>query len=163
MDIGNSINYPIDIGQIEGAFLQGVGWCTNEEVLLLSGNGSMFTRGPGNYKIPTFRDVPVEFNVKILRGKEYNHLKTIQSSKGVGEPPLFLCSSVFFALRDAVVSARKANGLNEPLLNFQSPCTPEILRLAIKDDLVEKATVVPKILEQSEEKIVYEKLWAVRP
>ena len=163
MDIGNSINYPIDIGQIEGAFMQGVGWCTNEEVLLLTGNGCLFTRGPGNYKIPSFRDIPVEFNVKILRDKEYNSLKTVQSSKGIGEPPLFLCSSVFFALRDAVVSARKANGVNEPLLNFQSPCTPEILRLAIKDELVERSTVLPKIIEKSEGKVVYEKLWSVRP
>jgi xanthine dehydrogenase/oxidase len=155
MDIGNSINYPIDIGQIEGAFMQGVGWCTNEEVLLLTGNGCLFTRGPGNYKIPSFRDIPVEFNVKILRDKEYNSLKTVQSSKGIGEPPLFLCSSVFFALRDAVVSARKANGVNEPLLNFQSPCTPEILRLAIKDELVERSTVLPKIIEKNQGKPVY--------
>lgn len=106
MDIGNSINYSIDIGQIEGAFIQGLGWCTIEETLVLTTNGGLFTRGPGNYKIPTFRDIPVEFNVKILRDKQYKHLKTVKSSKGIGEPPLFLCSSVFFALRDAVVYAR---------------------------------------------------------
>ena len=163
MDIGNSINYPIDVGQIEGAFVQGLGWCINEEVLVLTGNGGLFTRGPGNYKIPSFRDIPVEFNVKILRDKEYSHLKTVQSSKGIGEPPLFLCSSVFFALRDAVLSARKANGLIDPLLNFQSPCTPEILRLAINDELVEKSTVKPKIIGENDQKVIYEKLWAVRP
>jgi xanthine dehydrogenase/oxidase len=106
MDIGNSINYSIDIGQIEGAFVQGLGWCTNEEVLVTVNNGGLLTRGPSNYKIPSARDIPVEFNVKILRDKSYKHLKTVKSSKGVGEPPLFLCSSVFFALKDAVAHAR---------------------------------------------------------
>ena len=163
MDIGNSINYSIDIGQIEGAFMQGVGWCVNEELLTLTGNGSAFTRGPGTYKIPTFRDIPVEFNIKILKDKEYNYLKTIQSSKGIGEPPLFLGSSVFFALRDAVNAARKANNVKTPLLNFQSPCTPEILRLAISDHLVEKSNVLPKVIENKDGKVKYEKLWAVRP
>ena len=163
MDIGNSINYSIDIGQIEGAFMQGVGWCVNEELLVLTGNGTAFTRGPGTYKIPTFRDIPVEFNVKILREKEYSHLKTIKSSKGIGEPPLFLGATVFFALRDAVLAARRANHVESPLLNFQSPCTPEILRLAISDDLVAKSMVLPKITETKDGKIKYEQLWAVRP
>jgi xanthine dehydrogenase/oxidase len=110
--------------------MQGVGLCTLEECLVLSSNGAVFTRGPGNYKIPSFRDVPVKLNVKLLKDKEYKHLKTIKSSKGrlivieyavslvskcindkiliegVGEPPLFLGTSVFFALRDAVLSAR---------------------------------------------------------
>ena len=106
MDIGQSINFSIDIGQIEGAFVQGVGWSTIEELLVLPSNGAVFTRGPGNYKIPGFRDIPQQFNVKILRDKQYQHLKTIKSSKGIGEPPLFLGASVFFALRDAVNNAR---------------------------------------------------------
>ena len=101
MDIGNSLNYGIDIGQIEGAFIQGLGWCTLEETLVFSSNGAV-ARGPGSYKIPTFRSIPQEFNVKVLRDKEYKHLKTVKSSKGIGEPPLFLAASVFFALRDAV-------------------------------------------------------------
>ena len=109
MDIGQSINFAIDIGQIEGAFVQGIGWSTIEELLVLPGNGAVFTRGPGNYKIPGFRDVPQKFNVKILRDKCYKHLKTIKSSKGIGEPPLFLGASVFFALRDAVNYARYLN------------------------------------------------------
>lgn len=106
MDIGQSINFAIDIGQIEGAFMQGVGWSTIEECLVLSGNGSVFTRGPGTYKIPGFKDVPQKMNIKILKDKEYKNLKTVKSSKGIGEPPLFLGASVFFALRDAVNYAR---------------------------------------------------------
>ena len=84
MDIGKSLNYAIDIGQIEGGFIQGVGWCTLEELLVIPSNGSLFTRGPGNYKIPSFHTIPVEFNVKILRDKTYKNLKTIKSSKGIG-------------------------------------------------------------------------------
>jgi len=106
MDIGQSINFAIDVGQIEGAFMQGLGLFTLEESLHQSSDGAVFTRGPGNYKIPAFRNVPVAFNIKILRDKEYKSLTTIKSSKGIGEPPLFLASSVFFALRDAVANAR---------------------------------------------------------
>lgn len=154
MDIGQSINFSIDIGQIEGAFIQGVGWSTLEELLVLPSNGFMFTRGPGNYKIPSFKDIPQKFNVRLLKDKNYSHLKTIKSSKGVGEPPLFLGASVFFALRDAVSYARRANGCTEPLTNFQSPATCEVLRLACADELVQKSTVNPK---------PNEKLWSVRP
>ncbi len=161
MDIGNSINYAIDIGQIEGAFIQGVGWCTIEELLLQSSNGCSVTRGPGSYKIPSFRDIPQQFNVKILRDKEYKNLKTIKSSKGVGEPPLFLGASVFFALRDAVVSARKQNGIKESLTGFPSPCTAEILRLACADELVKKSNVKPRVF--NEEKQELEKVWSIRP
>lgn len=164
MDIGQSINYAIDIGQIEGGFMQGVGWCTIEELLVLSTNSTVLTRGPGNYKIPSFRDIPVQFNVKILRDKTYNNLKTVKSSKGIGEPPLFLGANVFFALRDAVVSARKANGIYTPLSVFPSPCTAEILRLACADSLVEKAKVEPKLIfNQRSNKNELEKLWSVRP
>lgn len=106
MDIGRSINYAIDIGQIEGAFIQGIGLYTTEEVLILSSNGSVLTSGPGTYKIPTCRDIPVKFNIKLLKDKEYKHLKTIKSSKGVGEPPLLLAATVFFAIRNALKYAR---------------------------------------------------------
>ena len=163
MDIGKSINYSIDIGQIEGAFIQGVGWCTIEELLIQTNNNVAFTRGPGNYKIPGFRDIPIEFNVKILRDKVYKHLKTVKSSKGIGEPPLFLGASVFFALRDAVVAARKSNGVTAPLTEFSSPCTAEILRLACEDSLVKKSKVDPKITKNSLGEEVQEKLWAIRP
>jgi xanthine dehydrogenase/oxidase len=96
-----------------------------------------------------------------LTGKEYKHLKTIKSSKGVGEPPLFLGASVYFALRDAVVAARKQNGITELLTGFSSPCTAEILRLACGDDLVVKANVKPRVLNAETNEV--EKLWSIRP
>ena len=69
-------------------------------------NGQLFTRGPGNYKIPGFRDIPKEFNVTFLSRMNYKRLGTVNSSKGIGEPPLFLGSSVFFAIKDAVGATR---------------------------------------------------------
>jgi len=73
----------------------------------------------------------------------WKHLRTIQSSKGIGEPPLFLGATVFFALREAVRAAREMNGVKEPLV-LDSPATAERLRLAVADDLVRKAEVVRK-------------------
>lgn len=73
----------------------------------------------------------------------WKHLRSIQSSKGTGEPPLFLGCTVFFALREAVRAARKMNGVTEPLV-LNAPGTPEKLRLAVGDDLVRRAAVVPK-------------------
>jgi xanthine dehydrogenase/oxidase len=142
MDIGQSINVATDIGQIEGAFIQGVGLTTIEEPLFHP-DGRTFTKGPGNYKIPGFRDIPQEFYVDILEGKEYKNLKTIKRSKGVGEPPLFMGASVFFAIRDAIKQARLANGITE-VLKLTSPATSEKIRLNCQDDLVNLSKVVPK-------------------
>lgn len=144
MDIGRSINPAIDYGQIEGAFIQGQGLFTMEETLWTQ-KGELFTRGPGTYKIPGFSDIPQEFNVSFLQDVEggWKHLRSIQSSKGTGEPPLFLGASVFFALRDALVSARKDNGVKEHLA-LDSPATAERLRLAVGDDILKLGTVEPK-------------------
>ncbi|KAJ9607417.1 hypothetical protein H2200_008490 [Cladophialophora chaetospira] len=147
MDIGQSINPAIDYGQIEGAFVQGQGLFTMEESLWTR-DGQLFTKGPGTYKIPGFSDIPQEFNVSFLQGVSWSHLRTIQSSKGVGEPPLFLGASVVFALREALVSARKQNGVTEPL-TLDSPATAERLRLAVGDELLKMGTVVPKEGEKS--------------
>ncbi|CAG8498876.1 3654_t:CDS:10 [Ambispora gerdemannii] len=157
MDIGRSLNYAIDIGQIEGGFVQGVGWCTIEESLFFP-NGQLFTRGPGNYKIPGFRDIPQDFRVSTYQGTQYPHLKTIHSSKGVGEPPLFLGSSVFFAIRDAIKAGRQvnfnkyhnqygylvqANSINE-IVTLSSPATPERIRMACIDHISKAALVSRK-------------------
>ncbi|KAI2619139.1 xanthine dehydrogenase [Hypoxylon sp. NC1633] len=145
MDVGRSINPSIDYGQIEGAFVQGQGLFTMEESLWTRG-GELFTRGPGTYKIPGFSDIPQIFNVSMLRHDSdgnaisWKHLRSIQSSKGIGEPPLFLGSTVFFALREAVKAAREMNGTIEPLI-LDAPATPEKLRLAIGDELVKRAAV----------------------
>ncbi|KAF2460152.1 molybdopterin binding aldehyde oxidase/xanthine dehydrogenase [Lineolata rhizophorae] len=156
MDVGQSINPAIDYGQIEGAFVQGQGLFTMEESLWLN-TGELATRGPGNYKIPGFNDIPQQFNVSMLRadsdGKPltWNHLRSIQSSKGVGEPPLFLGATVFFALREAVKAARTMNGVQENESGFimDSPATVERLRLAVGDDLVKKTEVLRKEGEKS--------------
>ena len=150
--MGNSINPAIDYGQIEGAFVQGQGMVTIEESLWTR-TGELATRGPGTYKIPGFADIPQQFNVTMLRydmdGKPltWKHLRSIQSSKGIGEPPLFLGSTVFFALREAVRSAREMNGIVDPLV-LDSPATPERLRLAIEDDLVRRTEVKRKCGEK---------------
>ncbi|KAJ1674807.1 hypothetical protein EV182_002521, partial [Spiromyces aspiralis] len=154
MDVGKSLNKAIDIGQIEGAFVQGAGWSTMEEWLYHPRNGALFTRGPGNYKIPTGHTIPRDFRVTLLEGAEYPHLKTIHSSKGIGEPPLFLGSSAFFALRQAVTAARKDSKIS-PAVNpvkLFSPSTAETLRLACADELV-RANYISE--EQKEGKLPF--------
>lgn len=155
MDIGQSINPAIDYGQIQGAFMQGFGLFTMEESLWLRNGamaGNLFTRGPGAYKIPGFRDIPQEFNVTLLKDVEWKDLRTIQRSRGVGEPPLFMGSSVFFAIRHALKAARKDAGVealvgkddSEGLLRLESPATPERIRLMCEDEIMRKARVLPK-------------------
>jgi xanthine dehydrogenase/oxidase len=138
MDIGRPINQAIDYGQIEGAFIQGQGLFTIEESLWLQ-DGTLFTVGPGAYKIPGFRDIPQHFNVSILQDRPFKHLKTINRSKGIGEPPLFLGSSVFFAIRDALLYARHQNGKKPTLRGVPSPMTTERIRLYVGDSMVDKA------------------------
>ncbi|KAL5114756.1 hypothetical protein ACEQ8H_007373 [Pleosporales sp. CAS-2024a] len=153
MDVGHSINPAIDYGQIEGAFVQGQGLFTIEETLWTR-EGQLFTRGPGTYKIPGFGDIPQMFNATMLRNNNegkplsWNHLRSVQSSKGIGEPPLFLGSTVFFALREAVKAAREMNG-KIGAWNMDSPATAERLRLNVGDDLVEKARTKRKEGETS--------------
>uniref|UniRef100_A0A8B9VYE6 Xanthine dehydrogenase n=1 Tax=Anas zonorhyncha TaxID=75864 RepID=A0A8B9VYE6_9AVES len=129
MDVGTSLNPAIDIGQIEGAFVQGLGLFTMEE-LRYSPEGNLYTRGPGAYKIPAFGDIPTEFYVSLLR--DCPNSKAVYSSKAVGEPPLFLSASVFYAIKDAIYSARKESGLTEPF-RLDSPATPERIRNACVD------------------------------
>ena len=89
MDVGRSINPAIDYGQIEGAFVQGQGLFTTEESLWQRSTGSIATRGPGNYKIPGFRDIPQVFNVSLLKDVNWENLRTIQRSRGVGKSFIF--------------------------------------------------------------------------
>ncbi|XP_048444791.1 xanthine dehydrogenase 1-like isoform X2 [Pyrus x bretschneideri] len=140
LDLGYSLNPAIDVGQIEGAFLQGLGWVALEE--LKWGDpahkwispGCLYMSGPGNYKIPSINDVPFKFSVSLLKG--HPNVKAIHSSKAVGEPPFFLASAVFFAIKDAIIAAREEVGSNEwfPLDN---PATPERIRMACLDEIIE--------------------------
>jgi len=148
MDVGRSINPAIDYGQIEGAFVQGQGLFTTEESLWHRASGQIFTKGPGTYKIPGFRDIPQQFNVSLLKDVEWEDLRTIQRSRGVGEPPLFMGSSVFFAIRDALRAARRQYG-EEEVLSLQSPATVERIRVSCVDPIIKMVKVEPKEGEKS--------------
>lgn len=110
MDVGKSINPAIDIGQIEGAFMQGFGWSTMEEMVWGDKKsfpwvreGQLFTRGPGTYKIPAFNDVPVDMRVHLA---DTDNRFAVHSSKAVGEPPFFLGASAYFAIHVSRTSSR---------------------------------------------------------
>ncbi|CAO2650838.1 Nn.00g091350.m01.CDS01 [Neocucurbitaria sp. VM-36] len=148
MDVGRSINPSIDYGQIEGAFVQGQGLFTTEESLWQRSTGGVFTKGPGNYKIPGFRDIPQVFNVSLLKDVTWENLRTIQRSRGVGEPPLFMGSCVFFAIRDALKAARNQFG-ETSVLQLPSPATPERIRISCADPILKRAWVEPKEGEKS--------------
>ena len=129
-DAGRSLNPAIDIGQIEGAFIQGMGWLTSEELVWHPADGSpraglLTTHAPSTYKIPTANDCPAVFNTQLFDAP--NRHDSIHRSKAVGEPPLLLPFSVFFAIRDAV-SAVGGHRVNPPLM---APATPEAILRAI--------------------------------
>ncbi|WP_295749771.1 xanthine dehydrogenase molybdopterin binding subunit [Undibacterium sp.] len=123
-DAGKSLNPAIDIGQVEGAFIQGMGWLTTEE-LCWNQSGKLMTHAPSTYKIPAISDCPEDFRVALF--KNSNVQDSIHRSKAVGEPPLLLPFSVFFAIRDAVASVG-AYKFNPPL---NSPATSEAILTAI--------------------------------
>jgi xanthine dehydrogenase large subunit len=123
-DVGQSINPALDIGQVEGAFIQGMGWLTMEE-LFWNKDGRLMTHAPSTYKIPAVSDCPTDFRVKLFKNR--NVKDTINRSKAVGEPPLLLPFSVFNAIRDAVASV--AGYRIEPQLD--APATPEAILNAV--------------------------------
>jgi xanthine dehydrogenase large subunit len=102
-DVGTPINPAIDIGQIEGGFIQGIGWLTTEQ-LVWNDKGLLTTHAPSTYKIPAIGDVPAHFNIELWH--EPNPEDNVFGSKAVGEPPFMLAISVWEALRDAVSAAR---------------------------------------------------------
>ena len=124
-DAGRSLNPAVDIGQVEGAFIQGMGWLTSEELVWHPQTGLLATHAPSTYKIPTANDCPAVFNVRLYDGE--NVEDSIHRSKAVGEPPLLLPFSVFFAIRDAV-SAVGGHRVDPPL---RAPATPEAILDAI--------------------------------
>ncbi|NNG05735.1 MAG: xanthine dehydrogenase molybdopterin binding subunit [Inquilinus sp.] len=126
-DCGDSINPAIDLGQIEGGFVQGYGWLTSEE-LWWDDRGHLRTHAPSTYKIPTAGDIPTSFRVTLAHGHP-NRENVIHRSKAVGEPPLMLAISAFLALKDAVAATtgHKAS----PRLD--APATPERVLMAIEE------------------------------
>ncbi len=124
-DVGRSIHTAIDVGQIEGGFIQGMGWLTTEE-LVWDNLGVLRTHAPSTYKIPTVGDIPSQFNVQLWQ--EPNREDNVMQSKAVGEPPFMLAISVFEALRDAVARARK-DGAH---IALDAPATPERVLKALQ-------------------------------
>jgi xanthine dehydrogenase large subunit len=138
-DAGQSINPAVDLGQIEGAYIQGMGWLTMEECVWdlkgkptvnkdgsagFSGRGKLLTHGPSTYKIPVASDVPEHFKVSFFDGQ--NVKPTPFRSKAVGEPPLMLALSAYFALRDAV----SASAEHKVRVDLTAPATPERILMA---------------------------------
>jgi len=134
-DAGKSLNPAIDIGQVEGGFIQGMGWLTMEELVWHPNDGSaraglLLTHAPSTYKIPTANDCPPVFDVRLWKDGvvgDDNPAETIHRSKATGEPPLLLPFSVFFAIRDAV-SAVGGHRVDPPLT---APATSEAILRAI--------------------------------
>jgi xanthine dehydrogenase large subunit len=131
-DVGRSLNPALDLGQVEGAFVQGMGWVTTEE-LWWDKNGVMKTVAPSTYKIPVARDVPFDLRIK-LRERD-NVEDTVFRSKAVGEPPFMHGVAVWLAIRDAVSAV--ADYKKTPALPV--PATPEQVLMAVEKLLAEGA------------------------
>jgi xanthine dehydrogenase large subunit len=123
-DVGRSLNPAVDKGQIEGGFVQGMGWLTTEE-LVLHPDGRLLTHAPSTYKIPCSSDVPEHFHIALWDGA--NREDTIYRSKAVGEPPLMLAISVFAAIADAIHSLD-----SEKPVPLDAPATPESILRAVQ-------------------------------
>ena len=124
-DVGRSLNPAIDLGQVEGGFVQGMGWLTTEE-LWWDETGRLMTHAPSTYKIPVASDVPADFRVKLWERGE-NVEDSIHRSKAVGEPPLMLAISVFQAIKDAVAAVSAYEGT----AHLNAPATPEEVLRAV--------------------------------
>ena len=143
-DVGASLNPALDRGQLEGGFLQGVGWLTMEE-LWWNDRGELGTHSPSTYKIPACRDWPERFSFEWYG--EPNREDTIHRSKAIGEPPLMLALSVFHALRDAVASV--ADYRLSPKLD--APATSEAILFAVQD--VVRRAAAPKRIDTEHEPV----------
>jgi xanthine dehydrogenase large subunit len=124
-DVGRSINPGLDVGQIEGGFVQGMGWLTTEQ-LVWNKEGVLSTHAPSTYKIPTAGDVPEHFQVDLW--PEPNREDNVFGSKAVGEPPFMLAISVYEALRDAIAQGRDTS---TPVV-LTAPATAENVLSALK-------------------------------
>jgi xanthine dehydrogenase large subunit len=133
-DVGDSLNPQIDIGQVEGGYIQGNGWVTTEEIKW-DDNGNLLTHSPDTYKIPSVQDIPKDFRVKLL--ENVPNPGTIRKSKAVAEPPLMLALSTWLAIKDAI----SAVGNHEFEPEFSLPATNEVIVLSIeqlKKNMAEK-------------------------
>lgn len=139
-DAGKSLNPCIDIGQIEGAFVQGIGYLTTEN-LVYNENGVLITNRTWNYKPPFSKNIPVDFRIRLRKnGEETTHNginlanTAVKSSKGIGEPPFVLAASVFFAIKHAVMDARKDQGIDK-WLEMDTPATVQRIKECCRVDI----------------------------
>ena len=126
-DAGKAINPALELGQIEGGFVQGQGWLTMEEVNWKP-NGQITTVSPSTYKIPAASDIPKKFNIEIFKNGK-NKENVVNKSKTTGEPPLMLAMSVFYAIKDAVASV----GDYKVIPKIDAPATPEKILMSLKE------------------------------
>jgi xanthine dehydrogenase large subunit len=131
-DVGESLNPAIDIGQVEGAFVQGMGWLTTEE-LVWNDKGRLMTSGPASYKVPAIADMPIDFRTNLVESRK-NPEDTVYHSKAVGEPPFMLGIAAWCAIKDAIASV--ADYKYQP--EVDAPATPERVLMGIQK-LREKA------------------------
>lgn len=127
MDVGKMINPGIDIGQIIGGFVQGMGWCTNEE-LVYDESGKLLSTSPTTYKIPNITDIPSQFHVDTIENPK--HRINVSRSKAVGEPPVMLGISVWLAAQDAIFRATPGRVVEMPL-----PATSEVNLITMQNRL----------------------------
>ncbi len=110
IDIGHSLNPCLDVGQVEGAFVQGLGLMTTEQ-MMYEPDGRLYSNGTWEYKPPCSKSIPVDLRVTIDKGGDPNQTNSaVMSSRGIGEPPLVLSTSAFFAIKQAIMAARRDQG-----------------------------------------------------
>lgn len=126
-DVGNSISPSVDVGQIEGAFIMGLGYMLTEELITDKITGRLLTDRTWNYKPPGAKDIPVDFRITFLRNS--TNSVGVMGSKATGEPAITMACSGLFALRHALTSARKDAGLNDDWFRMSVPSTTEDLFL----------------------------------
>lgn len=124
MDLGQMINPGIDLGQVTGAFIQGMGWVTSED-LYYDNSGKLISHSPTTYKIPNIQDIPRKFNVGFIENPE--HKENIYRSKAVGEPPFLLATSIFTAIKNAIYRR------TQKIVKLDSPATPERILFSLED------------------------------
>jgi xanthine dehydrogenase/oxidase len=127
MDLGTQLDAATDLGQLQGGFVMALGWMMSEE-LRWDANGTQLNLGTWEYKIPTAYDIPVQFNVSLLKGVPNQSPTAVKGSKLQSEPVMALVSSVMLAVKEALYAARKQNGLGEDWFKMDLPLTPEAVR-----------------------------------
>ncbi|XP_075150301.1 uncharacterized protein LOC142224413 [Haematobia irritans] len=132
-DVGESLSPNVDIGQIEGAFVQGLGYWLTEQLVYDRQTGQLLTNNTWTYKPPGAKDIPIDFRIEMLRGSSNN--VGFMSSKACGEPPICLAVSVIFALQHALQSARTDAGLQREWIRLGAPTTPETIVLNAGNDV----------------------------